>query len=136
MKIVAVGLSILVIACGTGEEDRRAAELACQQRLVAALQGPPPAQGMARIFDAARTRFSSLSPEGCNERQLHTARIMARLTGQIAETLRRLGERPWERQLSPEENMHLRELQSSIEQFDHRRRRLIEELRQMQTQDR
>ena len=135
MRLAAAALSLLAIACGNDEGERRSAELACQQRLVAVLEGQPPVRGAAPTFEAARTRFASLSPEGCNERQLHTAQAMERVTAQIAQLLLRLGERPSERRLSMEDTVQFRELQSSIEQFDHRRQRLIEELREMQAQE-
>jgi len=134
LRLAALALPILAIACGGAADE--AAELECQHRLVAALQAVPPGSGLTRMFDGARASFAALSPEGCTEHQRMTARSMARLTGRIAEISGRLGDNPMERRLSPGEDMQFRELQAAIEQFDHRRRRLIEDLRQMEARGR
>jgi len=136
LRLAALALPILAAVCGGGAADRQAAELACQHRLVAVLQGQPPRQGLGGMFDGARARFAALSPEGCTEHQRMTAETMARLTGRIAEISGRLGDNPMERRLSPEMDMRFRELQASVEQFDARRRRLVEDLREMEARGR
>jgi hypothetical protein len=138
VRLAALALPILAAACGGGADeatDRQAVELGCQQRLVAALQGQVPRRGISPMFEGARARFAALSPEGCSEHQRTTAASMARLTGRIAEISGRLGDNPMERRLSPEENMQFGELQASVEQFEARRRRLIEDLREMEARE-
>ena len=84
-------------------------------------------------FDSLRDRLAALPTERCSEDQRDTAERLAALTGRIAETARAIGDvrAAMEQQSALQTNRRFVELMAMVEEFDHRRHRLIDHLRQM-----
>lgn len=103
--------------------DVRAAEIACQRRLVEAA-------GIGNDLAAAQRRVAGLPREGCNEGQLYAARRLANLAGRIEaarlELMARLEHDP-----ARARDRAFLALQAELEEFDDRRRVMREELERM-----
>ncbi|MEA3040659.1 MAG: hypothetical protein QOC65_148 [Sphingomonadales bacterium] len=124
--------ALLLLAAGCGG-DPRADELACQQRLVAAFEGPQRENGTTGAFADLARRFETVDTAGCNEGQRGRARSMAALAGRVGEAWQRL-DRLAQHSRIPEtvDAPQFRELQALMEQFAHRRDALFADLRRMQ----
>jgi hypothetical protein len=124
--------ALLLLAAGCGG-DTQAAELSCQQRLVAAFEGPQRESGTPGAFADLGRRFVTVDTAGCNEGQRGRARSMAALAGRIGEAWQRLDRLA---QHSPipatVDAPQFRELQALMEQFGHRRDALFADLRRME----
>lgn len=120
---------LLVPSCA---DARRDGEMACQQRLID-LSGGVAGPNLAPSFAAMSGNYQRMPLDGCSENQRAQAGIMARVTRDLAQAAARIGDplRRMERDPDLRSNQAFLELQAQIEQFEHRRQALREDLERM-----
>ena len=129
-----LGLSIgLFLAAGCG--DSRAAQIACQERLLEASAGAGPS---AAAFERIRDNLVAMRRDGCSERQRGFATAAARIASRIAASLRRFGDLRRLAESGPElrSNQAFMELMVELEGWEHRRTMMRRELATMKSEGR
>ncbi|HYD38322.1 MAG TPA: hypothetical protein VEA60_11955 [Allosphingosinicella sp.] len=125
----------MLAGCGDGG---RAAEVACQQRLVDTANGrgqraAPGGDAIRGSFEAMRDAFERMPLEGCTDGQRHQAASMARVAGDLARMTSRLGDvrRAMEQAPALRSDPAFLELLNRLEEFEGRRRVLRKDLERM-----
>jgi hypothetical protein len=131
-------LALAVAAAGcSAREDRVAAEIACQQRLVdvpsrllvawQARRG----KAVAALYEQIGRRYDDMSLDGCTDDQRVQAKRLARMTHDIAGDAASLTD-PRNRQGPPlQANASLMEFRSRLEGFENRRILMQQDLERM-----
>ncbi|HYH70418.1 MAG TPA: hypothetical protein VEX16_03850 [Methyloceanibacter sp.] len=120
-------------SCGA---DLRAAELACQERLVQAseaVRANPREAGLAAIFARTSDNLAQMPLEGCTEGQRSSAGALQRMTRQLAVQAGKIGDplRAMESRPEPSRSQDILEFTALLEQFEARRRILRQDLERM-----
>ena len=136
-----VTLAALLFLASSCADAAREAEIACQRRLIAVAGEPPGPPGESRLtrgFSAMSRNFARMPLDGCSEGQRYQARRMAMLTQELALLAARIGDplKAAEQEPRLRTNQAFLELESGIEQLQHRRRALNEDLDRMIAGDR
>jgi hypothetical protein len=136
-RLIASALLLLASSC---TDDKRAAELACQQRLADVPRNLKMEKTGARETIFA-SRFAQLSAgyaqmplDGCTEHQAHTAKSLAKLAGELADkgtdALRTYESAP-----SMKDNRFLEVFMIQLKQFENRRHVVLKNLERMKGEE-
>jgi hypothetical protein len=129
--IVLAAALLLSPSCGAAARD---GEIACQRRLVAAtLTVPRPSSGepaLATAFATMSRDFEQMPLDGCSGDQRGRAAIMARVTRELSTIATRTGDLRRQMDQVPElrRNEAFMELAARLEQFEHRRQAMRQDL--------
>lgn len=123
---------LLLASCA---DDTRAAEIACQQRLVD-IPSPkmkevgPGESVVASSFAQLSLRYAEMPLDGCTEGQAYTAKSLSRLARELADTAG-VAEQALEEPSSVRNSQAFMTLTANLEQFENRRRVVREQLTEM-----
>ena len=131
-RLVAPALLLLASSCA---DDKRAAEILCQQRLVDVSnlkmkRAGPGESVVASSFAQLSRRYAEVPLNGCTEGQAYTAKSLSRLTRRLADTAG-VADRALEDPASIRQSEAFMAFTSDLEQFENRRRVVREQLTEM-----